>query len=50
MEFDAGIRPFASFDAPSSQSRRRRERRVCVCVCIFTCVTFNIKYIVYICI
>ena len=50
MEFDAGTRPFASFDAPSSYSRRRRERRVCVCVCVFTCVIFNIEYIVYICI
>ena len=50
MEFDAGTRPFASVDAPSSLSRRRRERRVCVCVCVFTCVMFNIEYIVYICI
>jgi hypothetical protein len=50
MDFDAGTRPFASFDAPSSWSRRRRERRVCVCVCVFTCVIFNIEYIVYICI
>jgi len=50
MEFDAGTRPFASFDVLSSWSRRRRERTVCVCVCIFTCVIFNIEYIVYICI
>ena len=42
MDFDAGTRPFASFDAPSSWSRRRRERRVCVCVCVFTCVICNI--------
>ena len=43
MEFDAGTRPFASFDAPSSESRRRRERRVCVYVCVFTCVICNIE-------
>ena len=50
MEFDAGTRPFASFDAPSSYSKRGGERRVCVCVCVFTCVIFNIEYIVCICI
>ena len=50
MEFDAGTRPFTSFDAPSSQSRRRKERRVCVCVCLFTWVICDIEYIVYICI
>ena len=50
MEFDAGTRPFASFDSPSSYLTRRRERRVCVCVCVFTCVIFKIEYIVYICI
>jgi len=43
MEFDAGARPFASFDALSSKSRRRRERRVCVCVCVCTCVICNIE-------
>ena len=47
MEVDTGTRPFASFDALSSQSRKRRDRRVCVRVCIFTCVICNIKYIVY---
>jgi len=50
MEFDAGTRPFALFDALNSSSRRRRERRVCVRACVFTCVICNIEYIVYICI
>jgi len=43
MEFDAGTRPFASFDTPSSESRRRREGKECVCVCVFTCVICNIE-------
>ena len=48
MEFDAGTRPFVSFDVPSSYLRRRRERRACVCVCVYLhvwCVTWNIQYI-----
>jgi len=49
MEFDAGTRPFTSFDAPSSYSRAKRERRVGVCVCTFACVLCNIEYIVCIC-
>ena len=37
IEIDAGTRPFASLDAPISQSRRRRERMVYVCVCVCVC-------------